>query len=333
MILDHKKYIEKEQANWNNLDSLCKRIEEDTFVELSSTELQQFYILYRRTVSALAYLKGAFAAQSLIETLEELVGRAYAIIYSEKRISTRLNWYSWFFKMFPKVFRKHFISFALSCATMLIGTLFGVFVINNNPGLKTEILPFGHGDMDPVKRVEAEETSKGSNIKGHSGTFSAYLMHNNITVSVRAIAFGITFGIGTLILLFYNGIIMGGICVDYIAAGKGVFLAGWILPHGSIEIPSILIAGQAGFVIAKTIISFRKETFHQKLRSVGPDIAILTGGLAVMLIWAGIIEAFFSQYHEPIIPYWLKITFGIIEVIALSAFLIYGGRDGKSIRE
>jgi uncharacterized membrane protein SpoIIM required for sporulation len=158
-------------------------------------------------------------------------------------------------------------------------------------------------------------------------------MHNNITVSVRAIAFGITFGIGTLILLFYNGIIMGGICVDYIAAGKGVFLAGWILPHGSIEIPSILIAGQAGFVIAKTIISFRKETFRQKLRSVGPDIAILTGGLAVMLIWAGIIEAFFSQYHEPVIPYWLKITFGVIELIALSAFLIYGGRDDKSIRE
>lgn len=333
MILDHAKYIEKEQGNWDNLNLMCRRIEEDTFVELSSAELQQFYILYRRTVSALACLKGACAAQSLIVTLEELVGRAYAIIYSEKRGSARLNWYSWFFKMFPNVFRKHIIAFALSCATMLIGTLFGVFVLNNNPGLKTELLPFGHGDMDPVKRVATEESSRGSNVKGHSGTFSAYLMQNNITVSLRAIAFGITFGIGTLILLFYNGILMGGICVDYIAAGKGVFLAGWLLPHGSIEIPSILIAGQAGFVIAKTLISFRKEDFHQKLRAVGPDIAVLTGGLAVMLIWAGLIEAFFSQYHEPVIPYWLKIAFGIIEVIALGVFLMYGGRDGKSIRE
>ncbi len=333
MILDHRKYIEKEQTNWNNLDSLCKRIEEDTFIELSSAELQEFYLLYRRTVSALAYLKSACAAQSLIVTLEELVGRAYAIIYSEKGSSRHLNWYSWFFKTFPKVFRRHIVAFALSCATMLMGTLFGVFVLNNNPGLKSELLPFGHGDMDPVKRVETEESSKGSNIKGHSGTFSAYLIRNNITVSVRAIAFGITFGIGTLILLFYNGIIMGGICVDYISAGKAVFLTGWILPHGSIEIPSILIAGQAGFIIAKTLISFRREDFRQKLRSVGPDIAVLTGGLAVMLIWAGIIEAFFSQYHEPVIPYWLKITLGIIELIALSAFLFYGGRDDKSIRQ
>jgi len=38
--------------------------------------------------------------------------------------------------------------------------------------------------------------------------------------------------------------------VDYIRAGQTKFLVGWLLPHGSFEIPAILIAGQAGLILA-----------------------------------------------------------------------------------
>jgi hypothetical protein len=45
-----------------------------------------------------------------------------------------------------------------------------------------------------------------------------------------------------------------------------------------------------------------------------------------MLVWAGIIEAFFSQYHEPVMPYHIKIVFGVFELIILTLFL---GRSGR----
>jgi hypothetical protein len=54
---------------------------------------------------------------------------------------------------------------------------------------------------------------------------------------------------------------------------------------------------------------------------VAPDIATLIGGVAVMLVWAGLVESYFSQHHQPAIPYSLKITFGVIELVALIAFL------------
>ena len=47
----------------------------------------------------------------------------------------------------------------------------------------------------------------------------------------------------------------------------------------------------------------------------------LIGGVAVMLVWAGIVESFFSQYHQPVVPYWLKIAFGCVEFAALVWFL------------
>jgi hypothetical protein len=46
-----------------------------------------------------------------------------------------------------------------------------------------------------------------------------------------------------------------------------------------------------------------------------------------MLVWAGIVEAFFSQYHKPVIPYNAKIIFGSLELAALILFL---GLSGKS---
>ena len=51
----------------------------------------------------------------------------------------------------------------------------------------------------------------------------------------------------------------------------------------------------------------------------------LVFGVAVLLAWAAIVEAFFSQYHEPVVPYALKIAFGALELILLAAFLRWSG--------
>jgi uncharacterized membrane protein SpoIIM required for sporulation len=56
------------------------------------------------------------------------------------------------------------------------------------------------------------------------------------------------------IMLFYNGVILGAVSVDYIHAGQTKFLMGWLMPHGVIEIPAILIAGQAGLLLALALI-------------------------------------------------------------------------------
>ena len=71
-------------------------------------------------------------------------------------------------------------------------------------------------------------------------------MTHNTQVSIFTLALGMTWGVGTIIMLFYNGVILGAVAVDYIHAGQTKFLLGWLMPHGVVEIPAILIAGQAG---------------------------------------------------------------------------------------
>ena len=64
-----------------------------------------------------------------------------------------------------------------------------------------------------------------------------------------------------------------------------------------------------------------------RLREAAPDVVTLCFGAALMLVWAGTVEAFFSQYHEPVIPYAVKIAFGAAEFAALSFYLLRCGRE------
>jgi uncharacterized membrane protein SpoIIM required for sporulation len=168
-------------------------------------------------------------------------------------------------------------------------------------------------------------------LEGHKTSFSAQLMTHNTQVSIFTLALGMTWGVGTILMLFYNGVILGAVAVDYIRAGETKFLLGWLMPHGVIEIPAILIAGQAGLLLAFALIGYGRRTpLRTRLREVSGDITTLIFGVALMLIWAGFIEAFLSQYHEPVIPYVAKIAFGFIELSLLYLFLSRSGANEKS---
>jgi uncharacterized membrane protein SpoIIM required for sporulation len=209
---------------------------------------------------------------------------------------------------------------------MLVGGLFGGLALTFDPDAKEVLMPFPHLQQDPSERVAQEESANRDRLQGAKTTFSSYLMTHNTKVSIFTLALGITWGIGTVILLFYNGIMLGAVSLDYVLAGQTPFLLGWLLPHGAIEIPAILLAGQAGLVLAGAIIGWGKPVpMGRRLREVSGDLVTMIFGVAIMLVWAGLIEAFFSQYHEPIIPYSFKIGFGMIELILLTLFL---GKSG-----
>jgi uncharacterized membrane protein SpoIIM required for sporulation len=202
---------------------------------------------------------------------------------------------------------------------MLIGAFLGGSAIMLDPEAKEVLIKFSHLEGSPYERVLKEEEGRNKALDNQKISFSSYLITHNIQVSLFALVLGITFGLGTFILLFYNGVILGAVISDYLRFGVGTFAAGWLLPHGAFEIWAILIAGQAGFLIAKSLLKSNRYSRLAQLSMAGQDILTLFFGLSSLLVWAGIVEAFFSQYHKPIIPYNFKIFFGITEVL----FLIY----------
>jgi uncharacterized membrane protein SpoIIM required for sporulation len=326
VIIDLARFVKAETAYWDELDSLLTRSANDPLRRMSLKEIQRLHYLYERCSADLVRIDAFSAEPQLRDYLESLVSRAYSEIH-ETRAGSRIRWKSALLA-FPRAFRRHMRAFQLSVGITLLGLAFGWFTLHQDPNVKAVLLPFA-GLLDtPAQRVAKEESAAKDRLKGVKGSFAAQLMTNNIRVTLLAMAMGITWGAGTLILLFYNGVILGVVAGDYIAGGQGVFLAGWLLPHGSIEIPAILLGGQAGFILAGALIGWGESTPRaQRFRAVSADLFAIAGGAAAMLVWAGLMEAFISQYHQPVIPYALKISLGVCELLLLAGFLGWAGRE------
>ncbi|MCL4216996.1 MAG: stage II sporulation protein M [Candidatus Hydrogenedentes bacterium] len=336
MILNIERFIREERPYWDELEGQLESMARDMAHRSSLEQLKRFHYLYQRASAGLAKMNTYASEPELKAYLETLVARAYGEMHETRQRRTRLRPVHWFFVTFPCTFRRHLRAFTAVLLVTSVGAAFGCFALaTDNERAKRILMPFEHLQGDPSERVayEQNQDSNEDRMAGSRSQFAAYLMQNNIKVSITAMALGITWGIGTVAVLFYNGIMIGAVCYDYIAAGQTVFLIGWLLPHGSIEIPAIFLAGQAGFVLAGAIIGWGSHIpVKGRLRKVTPDIVTLLAGVAVMLVWAGIVESFFSQYHEPVLPYWLKIAFGCAELIMLIAFLGWAGRKAQGER-
>ena len=179
------------------------------------------------------------------ERVEQLVARSYARIYVRGGEKSRWRWWQWFTAAFPAAVRRHAMAGVLSVGLFLLGCVFGAVALKIDPTAKSAILPFGHGQQTPTERVKKEMEDQGKRISQARGRFSAELMTHNTQVAFFTLGLGMTWGLGTIVMLFYNGVILGAVALDYVVDGQLVFLLGWILPHGSVEIPAILLAGQA----------------------------------------------------------------------------------------
>jgi uncharacterized membrane protein SpoIIM required for sporulation len=328
MIVDLKQFIERERSTWEELDRMLTRIENETHVRLTLEEVQRLHYLYERTGAGLIKISTFAAEPNLVHSLESLLTRAYAELQDGRSRKERLSLRRWLFSTFPQTFRKHFRFFLTALLLTLFGAVFGGAALAFDPDAKAAIVPFPHLMQNPSQRVKEEEGKPNPVLATSKNRFSAALITNNTKVSILALALGVTWGIGTVILLFYNGVVLGAVILDYVRAGQSIFLMGWLLPHGVVEIPAILIAGQAGLLLGQALIGWNsQETIKQRLRSVAESLVTLISGAALLLIWAGLVEAFFSQYHEPILPYQFKIVFGLVELLALLFYLF--GTGGK----
>ena len=331
MIIDLQKFIREERPYWSELESILDSLEKRPELKLSLSRLERFHYLYQRTSGGLAKINTFASEPNTRAFLESLVARAFGEIHETRRKPHRFAPLNWFFSTFPQTFRKHVRAFWICLATMLVGSAFGGFVLLADPAAKAVIQPFAHLHGDPSDRVAREESANEDRLAGSKSSFSSHLMTHNTKVAIFTLALGMTWGIGTLIMLFYNGVILGAVAVDYVMAGETTFLLGWLLPHGAIEIPAIILAGQAGLVLAGALIGWGKSlSLKMRLRRISADLVTLILGIAVMLFWAGIVEAFFSQYHEPVLPYEAKIGFGILELVLLILLLARSGKGAGS---
>jgi uncharacterized membrane protein SpoIIM required for sporulation/uncharacterized RDD family membrane protein YckC len=120
------------------------------------------------------------------------------------------------------------------------------------------------------------------------------IIANNVQVTFGAFAFGITFGIGTLLVLVVNGISLGGVFGLYQAKGILPLLVAFVAPHGVLELTAICIAGGGGLLIAAALLVPGDRTRRRALVENGRRAIRLIAAATLLLLFAGTLEGFVS---------------------------------------
>jgi len=332
MIIDLEKFVRQEQPYWNELEQLVTAFGGRRRA-LSIDQARRLHYLYERASADLARLDTFASNPALRAHLESIVARAYAQLH-DTRQRVRLRPMRWLTQTFPQTFRRHHRAFWLSLAITTVGTLLGVFLMKVDPDTPAAVLggPFSDLLRDADELVAERETESASGLGGRNFMFGFYI-NNNVSVAIRCMVLGMTLGLGTIYVLFINGVMLGAVFYKFMSAGHSDFVFGWLLPHGVPEISAIVLSGQAGLVLAGALIGWGdRASLSQRMRAVAGPLTTLIVGVALLLIWAAALEAWLSQYHQPVLPYWAKIAFGIGEFLVLYAFLIFAGRGNRDSR-
>jgi len=129
---------------------------------------------------------------------------------------------------------------------------------------------------------------------------SSRIMTNNISVALMTFASGITGAVGTVYLLFFNGLMIGVVGAACASAGMSLSLWSFVAPHGVLELPTIFIAGGAGFRLAQGLLFPGHRPRRTALTVAAREAVLLALGCAPLLVVAGVVEAFVSPTGLPV---------------------------------
>jgi uncharacterized membrane protein SpoIIM required for sporulation len=156
---------------------------------------------------------------------------------------------------------------------------------------------------------------------------SGHIFVNNATISLAAFALGITAGLGTLYLLFSNGLMLGAFLGVFAHHGRLADILGMVAPHGVLEIFAIIVSGGAGLMVGWAIIDPGDRPRGQALAEAAGKAVRLVAGVVAMLALAAAVEGFLSpqttgllQANEP------RVMLGVVIWLAAMAWLLAGDR-------
>ncbi|MEE9149272.1 MAG: stage II sporulation protein M, partial [Candidatus Tectomicrobia bacterium] len=255
---------------------------------LTAEELRTFVSDYRRITVDLARARSLGAEPQTLTELNRLVVMGHNVLYGYRRRPSIGHWRVWF-TGFPRAVRENSSAFLLSACMLFAPALISYVAIQWHPELAYDLVAEGFLDFAPTDEEHLHH------IPGLFQPIAASsILANNIQVSLLAFGFGLTAGVGTVVVLVFNGLHLGAIFGWLSLQGYSHALWGWIMPHGGTELLAIMLSGGAGLMLAKAILAPGEVRRSTALKRVAPRALHIELGCMVMLVIAGLIEGFVS---------------------------------------
>ncbi|MEZ0487687.1 stage II sporulation protein M [Fibrella aquatica] len=247
---------------------------------------------YVELTDDLSYARTFYPESNVTRYLNGLAAQMHRGLMQNKREERGRFVAFWKYEL-PQLFYYSQRTLAVSAVFFLIACLIGWISAINDPTFVRLILG------DEYVNMTLENIKKGNPLGVYGsmdqGSMFFQITLNNIAVSLRAFVAGVVVSVGTLVMLFYNGVMLGAFQAFFYERGllAESLLKIWI--HGTLEISAIVIAGAAGLTLGNSLLFPgtlpRLESFKRGAKQ-GLKIAV---GLVPIFIIAGFLESFVTR--------------------------------------
>lgn len=322
--MDEQTFVETSKETWDRLGASVQEARRAGVTRLGAQSLRQLYEDYRHTAADLAYAQTHFPSSRIEIHLNQLVGQAHAELYGSS--PRRLRGFLHFIAVgYPVLVRKYWRPVVLSALLLFGAAALGFLFVYINYPLARLFLPaqFRDGIGDSI----AQGADARAMMVSFAPVLSAGITVNNLLVALQAFAGGMTFGVLTVYALVTNGLLLGALAGIFTQGGEALSFWSLIIPHGSLELPAIALAGAGGLLLARALISPGDLPRTTALKEIAPDAMKIVLGAVPLFIIAGIIEAFFTPTA---VDATLKVVFGVLATALMLAYILLPGRGSTS---
>jgi uncharacterized membrane protein SpoIIM required for sporulation len=291
-LVNATRFRQAHQGDWERLEAIVARMEKRSIRTLSDEDLLELPALYRTTLSSLAVARDTSLDRALITYLERLCTRAYFQIYGVQTPAWR-QFIGFFARSWPNAVRSLWRE-TLFCVALTFGAaVLAYLLIRSDPSWFYSIIPEGLADgRDPSASVQAlrETLYSKPDEKDWLGAFATFLFTHNSQIAIFSFALGFAFAVPTVLLILYNGLMLGAFYAVFAAKGLGSNLTAWLMIHGTTEIFAICISGAAGIRIGMAIAFPGQAPRTDAAVQAGRIAATAMAGTVIMLAVAGLLE-------------------------------------------
>jgi uncharacterized membrane protein SpoIIM required for sporulation len=257
---------------------------------------------FMHLVDDLSYAKTFYPFSNTVRYINGLAANIFLTIYKNKK-EQKSRIITFFAIDLPLTVRRHHRILLITFLMFILFTLIGVFSAMQEQTFVRAVL--GDAYVDMTERNIANGDPFGVYKDSNEFFMFVRIAFNNIMVSFYCFVMGITLGIGTIYMLFSNGLMLGVFEYMFFHHGLGIQSILVIFVHGTLEISAIVIAGCAGLIIGNSILFPGTYTRLQSLTRGAKDAVKIAVSLVPIFITAAIFESYVTRYTG--MPIWLSL--------------------------
>lgn len=313
-------FIKNNKEKWEKID---EQTQDD---HLAAENMAENFV---ELTDDLSYARTFYPKSQVVKYLNQLTGRYFINIYKyrKKEKGRFLNFWKVELPLIMYRYRKYML---YSFIFMLMGVLLGIFSQQQDSDFANIILGPGYVNQT-IENIESGDPMAIYKSTNEEPMFFM-ISTNNIAVSFYAFIYGIFLSVGTVYIMFSNGIMLG--VFQYFFFERGLLTTAmmsiWL--HGTLEISAIIIAGGAGIALGNSILfpgSYKRMVSLQ--RAAADSLKIVVGLIPVFII-AAFIESYLTRLTE--MPGYFNITIiGLSAIFIMWYFFVYPHMLNKKIKK